>query len=274
MKKLVLALIVLALCSVSFAQDPSLKKIASHQQEAASPSPFATLSCSVDLPIFVSGANNTYLRYCLTDNGNIPYFESPVGHQQIWGPEGYGLCDTSTATAYYDYAYLDSGNWGAPTIVSQTDTVVKIARTTGDDAWTLTQTFTQVASTSLVKVAMALKNNTNTARGANLVRYVYAAPDGVAVSNYDGTQNSAFAWNSIGSGDHPFGLLLQNVGTSVFGGYNGFAQTVPDGPPPCNYAANFTGGVGVGIQGSLVMVYVGSVPAHKTKTFTMSYKGL
>ncbi len=68
MKKLVLAQSVLALCTVSFAQDPSPRKTGSRP----GPSSFATDQCSVDFPFFVSGANNTYLKYCLTDNGNIP----------------------------------------------------------------------------------------------------------------------------------------------------------------------------------------------------------
>jgi len=54
--------------------------------------------------------------------------------------EGYGVCDNTGAVAYFDYAdYGDSGNWGAPTLVSQTATSVKIARTTSDGVWTLTQ---------------------------------------------------------------------------------------------------------------------------------------
>jgi hypothetical protein len=128
--------------------------------------------------------------------------------------------------------------------VSQTATVVKIERTTSDDLWTLIQTITQVASTSSAKVAMTLKNNSSEAKEAHIVRYAYATPDDVLFANYDGTQNSAFTWNSIGSGTHPFGLVLQNVGTSPFFGYNGFAQNTAAPPNPCDYTANWTGRAG------------------------------
>jgi hypothetical protein len=216
------------------------------------------------------------LSYCVTQNGNVLYITTPVGRGQSGTDEGYGWCDTSSATSYFDYGprFGDSGNWNPAVVVSQTSTVVKIARTTSDGLWTLTQTITQVASTSSAKVAMTLKNNSSEAKEAHIVRYVYATPDDVLFANYDGTQNSAFAWNSIGSGTHPFGLVLQNVGTSPFFGYNGFAQNTASPPNPCDYTANWTGGLATNINGSLVMVYVGTVPAHASKTLTMSYKGL
>jgi hypothetical protein len=283
MKKLVLALTVLAFCSVSFAGGPNLKEVNPQQEAAAAaakqtaaqaaPRPFATTLCSFG---FSSGANNTSLLYCVTANGNIPSIVTPAGHQMIspFTGEGYGICNESPAQAYYDYGYTDSGNWNAPILLSSSATSVKIARTTSDGVWTLTQTITQSAGTASIKVAMTLKNNSAEARVAYLVRYADVDVDTLFNNIFDGTQNSAFGWLSIGSGIHPFGLLLQNVGTSPFPAYNGFAQNTYLGPNPCNFAANWTGGVAINIDGSLVMVYVGSVPAHASKTFNMSYKGL
>lgn len=172
MKKLVLAVTVLALCSLSLAETPSGN--VNNQQEAAAGlaqkntaqaaphSPFATSACSFT---FTSGANNTFLKYCVTDNGNITQLETPKGHEHIAVgdfAERYGFCDLNSNVAYDDYADVgDTGNWGPATVVSQTAKSVKIARTTSDRVWTLTQTITQVAGMSpSVRISMALTNNT------------------------------------------------------------------------------------------------------------------
>lgn len=283
MKKLVLALTVLALCSVSFAGGPNLKEVNPQQEAAAAAtkqtaaqaaphSPLATTVCSFG---FSSGANNTSLLYCVTANGNIPSIVTPLGQQLISSAtgEGYGICNESPATVYYDYGYIDSGNWNAPILLSSSATSVKIARTTSDGVWTLTQTITQSAGTASIKVAMTLKNNTGEARVAYLVRYADVDVDGVVNNIFDATQNSAMGWLSNVT-IHPFGLLLQNVGTSPFSYSEGFVQKIYNAPNPCAFAFNSTGGAAINIDGSLVMAYVTSVPAHGSKTATMSYKGL
>ena len=81
------------------------------------------------------------------------------------------------------------------------------------------------------------------------------------------------AWTSTGA-VNGYGFILQNVGNSPFTTYDGFVQNTPSTPDPCNYTANFNPGVLIGIDGSLVMVYVGTVPASGTKTFNLMYKGL
>lgn len=291
MTKLVFAVTVLALCSVSFAETRSLKKINPQQEEASAaaqeavaqgtiPSPFATTACSFT---FTSGTNNTYLKYCVTANGNITQLETPLGHEHILGGkgefntmgEGYGICNESPATEYHDYAYNDSGNWNSATILSLTSTSVKIARSTSDGIWTLTQTITQVAATSSIKIVMTLKNNTRTARVAYLSRYADVDADSQSFNNLDATQNSAFAWNpSSPPALNQFGLMLQNVGTSPFPYSEAFAQNTPYGPNACAFAFNSPGGTLIGTDGSLVMAYVASIPAGGSKTATMSYKGL
>jgi hypothetical protein len=283
MKNFILAVSVLALCSASFAGNLQTTKVNTQQEataalgqknaaQVAPHSPFATSTCSFT---FTSGANNTYLKYCVTVNGNITQLETPLGREHIAAGafgEGYGICDTSSAVAYDDYAdFGDSGNWGPSTTVSHNATSVKIARSTSDGIWTLTQTITQVAGTSSVKVAMMLKNNTAVARTAYLLRYADVDADGVFLNSLDGTINSAFGWNSIGTGS-PYGLMLQTVGTSPFP-YAGFAQNVPNGPPPCSYTANYTGGLLSATDGSLVSVYIVGVPKNASKTVTVSYKG-
>ncbi len=137
----------------------------------------ATETCTYT---FTSGSGETYLKFCVTVNGNIVEFQAPAGIEQIdqaGSYEGYGICDGSTSIGYYDYAYADSGNWNAPTTVSHTATPVKIARTTSDGAWTLTQTITSMPGPNpYAKIAMALKNNSGETKSASLMRYAKSLP--------------------------------------------------------------------------------------------------
>jgi hypothetical protein len=123
-----------------------------------------------------------------------------LGHEHIaFGDfsEGYGICDLNSGVAYDDYADSgDSGNWGAATVLGQTATSVKIARSTRDGIWTLTQTFTQMAGTSSVKVGMVLKNNTGAERTALLMRFADVDADGVFQNSLMEPGNSAFGMES------------------------------------------------------------------------------
>jgi hypothetical protein len=274
-------MIVLLFCSFAAAQQPGTEDAIPQKYKTTPPAqqtmtdfqPDTLGACS---NTFTSGSDNTYLAYCVQPDGNIIYISTPAGHIMNNIDEGYGLCDATAPNTYFDFGdrFGASGNWNAPVQNSKTATAVKITRTTSDGIWTLTQNIIQVASTSSIKVSMTLKNNSTIARTAYLTRYIYTAPDGVLFNNFDGTQNSAFSWNSIGSGTHPFGLMLQNVGTSKFPAYNGFAQNTANPPVPCDYARYWTGGLAANINGSLIMVYTGVLPAGKSKIFTMTYKGI
>jgi len=246
------------------------------------------ISCALPLPaqqaqagiitcnfIFTSGANNTYLRYCVSGYGNILTIQTPFGHVHIGGGgEGYGLCQESPAVEYHNYGIDDTGNWASP-VVSSTSTSVKIVRSTLDGNWTLTQTITQAAKTSSITIVMALTNHQAVGKVAYLLRYAGVEADGQAANTLGATHNGAFAWSMSPANTIPpfYGLQLQNVGTPPFGFWQGYAQTVPTGPNACAFAFNDSGGYFLG-TGSLVMAYVGAVPAHGTKTITLTYRGL
>ena len=264
MKKFALALTVLALSSLSFAGDSNPKNVDRD-------TPLPSINCEFT---FTAGASNTFLRYCVTDGGNILGIEGPQGHFMVPdNREGYGVCDESTGVAYDDYgSFGDTGNWGPATVVSHSAKSVKIARTTNDGIWTLTQTISQVTgNTPMAKASMTLKNNTGVDRIALLMRYADVDADGVSENSLDGTRNSAFGWNPAGSGI-TFGLALQNVGTSPF--HEGFAQNVPQGPAPCTPFANIGLTTLTATDGSLVMLYDLHVPKGASKTVTVSYRGL
>jgi hypothetical protein len=240
----------------------------------------ATTTCSYD---FTTGSGNTYLGYCVTENGNILDIQTPFGQNMLGtNGEGYGLCDQNIQPGgvnYNDYAVSDTGNWGSAEILSHSSTSVKIVRTTADGNWTLTQTITKVPKSSSVTVTMALKNNQKVSDVAYLVRFADAEPS--PSPNYEdlwmGGLSSAIVrtWQL----DPNYGLQLSNVGNPPFSFWQGYAQAVNSGPNACAFAFNEATGnfeePGIdGSIGSIEMVYVGTVGASQTKTVTLSYRAL
>jgi len=192
--------------------------------------------------------------------------------------EGYGICDATTGKDYHDYAQFgDSGNWNPATAVSSSTKSVKVARTTKDGLFTLTQTITLVpgATSASVRITMALTNSSAVDKTVFLLRYVDVDADGESANNVDGTSNGAFGWNSISSGKPgaPFGLVLQNAGQLV-GPAFGYAQDTFAAPNPCNPFANNIPGLQRSIDGSLVMFYEVGMAHAATVTVTASYKGM
>ena len=285
--RLALVVTLLGLCLISFAESPKQEAAAAAQTRdagAALNHPDATFQFAYN---FASGSGNTYLGYCVTVNGNITYLETPSGHAHIGGEaefssfgEGYGICNASPGiTQYYDWAgFGDSGNWDTPILLGKTATSVKIARTTSDGIWTLTQTIALVATTPAIKITMQLKNNTTVDRSAFLVRYADADADATYLNNLDATQNTAAAWNPLGSLEtvhgHNYGLLLQNVGTPKFAYWQGFAPNTPNPPNACAYAYYAPGNTSIQTNGSLVMGYEDTIAHKGSKTVILTYRGM
>ena len=282
MRKRMLIVLVLGLCAVGFARtptvhvaNPQVKAAGAQMQKNATPhSPRFSVDCVFT---FTTGADNTFLKFCVTANGNITLFESPEGQEHIAvgkDGEGYGICDARSEIAYDDYAeFGDSGNWGPPSVLSQTATSVTIARTTSDGVWTLTQAFTQVSGRSpSARVAMTLQNNTTVHRNATLLRYANVDADSVFQNTLDATLQSAFGWNSVGI-TNPFGLVLQNVGNPPAVILTGLVQDVPDGPSPCGPFDHGIVGPVTGIDGSIVMLYGVTFGPKASKTVTVRYRG-
>jgi hypothetical protein len=119
---------------------------------------------------------------------------------------------------------------------------------------------------------MTLKNNTGVDRQVALVRYANVDADGKLFNSLSSTRNSAFVWN-IGAQGGPFGLVLQNVGTSPFE-YTAFVQISAVGPAPCDPFRNQNQGILIGEDAAAVMFYFITVPKGASKTVTVSYKGL
>jgi len=246
---------VLFLCSLGFAQIPVVPRTttqANPQSQAAALNKSNVLSAAVHSPLtstdcsfnFNSGADNTFLHFCVTANGNVVEFETPAGHRlaTVSRSEGYGICDILGGVDYHDYANAgDNGTFGPATVLSQSATSVKIVRTTTDGSITFTQTITQLPGTSpSAKIVMTLKNNTAVDKAINLTRFMDVDADTTLFNNFDATRNTSEGWNS--EFQHgPFGLMLQNVGTTLFT-YSGFVQNSFLGPNPCDPTAHLAAG--------------------------------
>jgi hypothetical protein len=232
---------------------------------------------------FSSGSGNSYLGYCVTVNGNILEIQTPFGQTMLGSNgEGYGVCDQNVQAGgrnYVDYGVIDSQNWKNPVLVSHSLTSVKIARTTEDGNWTLTQTITIVPRTPSITVVMALTNNQTVSDVAYLVRFADAEPVNSFI--WAGALNGAIVRTE--QPDPNFGFQLSNVSVPPFSFWQGYAQAVNTGPNACAFAFNEANAGGLtppdNLQvsppaGSIEMAYVGTIAAGKTKTVTLSYHGL
>ena len=159
--------------------------------------------------------------------------------------------------------------------MSLTTTAVKIARTTSDGHWTLTQTITKVSQTSSITIAMAITNHQAVAKKVYILRYADSKPDGSAQQGINATHNGVYSWlDARDPSLPPGGLQLQNVGNPPFSYWQGFARTVDYGPNACDFAANSTAVATIVNSASMTMAYVGTVYANGTKTVTVTYRGM
>ncbi|HTT22750.1 MAG TPA: hypothetical protein VMG82_27725 [Candidatus Sulfotelmatobacter sp.] len=244
--------------------------------------PPSTETCTYNFT--VPGKLNSYLSFCVTVNGNIVSLQSPSGFDQIaqgGAAEGYGICDASTGVSYYDWAYFDSGTWGAPVLVSSTASAVKIARTTTDGLWTLTQTIAKQAGVQpFAKITMALKNNTGIAKTAYLVRYADIDPaaspftDTNFAESFDSSQYGAWGYAALNNslGHAPLGVMLEEIGQpNVPYGFEGIAQKTSGAPNACNPGGNYAG-YQASVDGSVELFWVLSLGAGKTGTVNAKYE--
>ena len=236
--------------------------------------PAATTDCAYT---FTSGGTAAvkFLQYCITVNGNIVEFQSPMGAEHIrvgTVGDGYALCDFGAGeVGYHDYAGfgdVDTGSgWAAPVLQSQTTTAVKIARSTADGLWTLTQTFTQSAADASVKVTMAIKNNTAISRTIWLTRFTDVDANNSTSNIMDGTAESVWGYNASETGA---GLQISLAAPSPFNNFGLAENTVENA---CSIGRNFTGLLN-GVDGFAYSFHAILIPGHATKTVTLKYKAI
>jgi hypothetical protein len=107
-KKVVLTVTVLVLCSLSFAQNPNAARVNPQPEAAALLAQKSAAQATSHRPpssadcvfTFTSGAKNTFLKYCVTATGNVTAFESPAGHEHIAvGADGEGTASVASLQA-------------------------------------------------------------------------------------------------------------------------------------------------------------------------------
>lgn len=249
----------------------------------ALPSDAQSLDC---LFTYTSATTDPSMTFCVSPNGNLTQLQIPAGPLNMVnedyissgglteGAEGYGVCQESPVASYYDYLNnVNEYNFGPATVLSQTTTSFKIARTTLDGNWTLTQTFTAEVKTPAVQVAMALHNNTKTSLVAYLVRYVETN----YYYNYysSSTQGNAFSWvPSSPVSNFGYGFQMSNVGTPQFGFMNSYVWAGGWLANPCNFAGSAASSVVTQGAGIMSIAYVDTIGPKKTKTVTIRYSRL
>jgi hypothetical protein len=224
---------------------------------------------------FTSGNAQTYMKYCVTVNGNIVQFQSPLGVEDIksaTSSEGYGLCTDGGSNSYWDWAEAGAQNWGKATLLNQTATEVKIARTTTDGIWTLTQTITQNSSGPYAKIEMQLKNDTDVSQeGGFFMRWADVNADNSTINNLDATTISAWGYRPFlaGSSYLPYGLLLENFGVNT-NESAGYALDTNQPPEVCEPGLTSNGTL-TATDGSIMMLYV-FPPVAKNQTVAFNAK--
>jgi hypothetical protein len=236
-KKLLLAAVLTAAIAPVLAQQKT--------QPPPDPDKVSIDATTVCHSTFTSGSGSNYLKFCVTENGNITEFQSPQGFEAIDEGavyEGYGVCDlTGGDTRYYDYAAEASTNW-LPATISGSSLPITIKRTTSDGIWTLTQVINRNTTDPAVTITMTLKNNTGISRYIGLLRYADIdannANGGTFDNYFDFDHESAWGYNTPSLATLPpppstnrFGVMLYSDPTSV--PHWAFAQNVSYGPDPC-----------------------------------------
>jgi len=270
-RKPILVLATLLLCGMSFAQSREAAALAAQKAAALTP---ATSTCTYTFTAAAT-ASQKYIQTCVTVNGNVVEFQSPAGVEAIRigaFTEGYGICDFTSGAKYWDWA--DSGasaNWLAPITLSSSLTSVKIARTTSDGVWTLTQTFTLDKKATGIDVTMALKNNTAVARSVSTTRFADVDANNTVVNNLDGTLDSAWGYAGPTAGFTGTGLMLTRNGPDPLF-HESWSINTPVGPDPCSPGTGFVAHQ-LNVDGGIIAWDDFSVPKNGTKTIKLKYQG-
>ena len=219
MKKTLLLAIAIALSVAALAQDTKSAGNLAAQKDAANL--LSNMACQ---STFTSGSGQSYLSFCVTQNGNLGTFYSPSGYRQLYpGAEGYAVCDVNSNYNYHDWGtYGDSGNWLDSTVIQPNGLntfPLTIKRTTSDGVWTLTQAFSRNTTNPSVKITMTLRNNSAVDRAAYFMRFADIDAQNISFNVFDGASASIWGYISGSNGLMMRGSWPYGMGTWVLSGY-------------------------------------------------------
>ena len=268
LRKLMFFAVVFTLSSVALAQIKTRQEARTEQSsKVADPAP----ECAAT---FTSGTDLTLTQFCVTGAGNIAQFSvdgvEMIADEQIG--EGYGICDETPQARYYDYYYVDSGNWRSTKQITVNGNVVTITRTTSDGLWQLKQVITNIPATALgpgsVKISMALKNLSGVSKNVILMRWADVDANSDASGNdFDFTNQTSYGLEPISG----FGLGSTN-NTFNAREQGAFALNTFEGPDPCATWGGFLPASLFHGDGSIGQSWQFSIAPHASSTAISTYK--
>ena len=184
-------IVLLALVSATHAQQGS-EQAQGRAQATSDKDAGQGLAAFVPENCFTSGSGSSFLKVCITENGNVSHLESPAGAVHLKTREGFAVCSYDGTNIIHGY---DVGNaaegWG-PATVSANKRV--ITRTSLDGLVELKQTFTVVPANRGVDVKMELKNLSAVTLGSlEITRYFDGDIDFTGTNDYFHNGDSVWA---------------------------------------------------------------------------------
>jgi hypothetical protein len=211
MKKILYSITVLLMIAAFASAEGQAQEKETKDKNALNVSALAAL---VGQQCFTSGTGGTFLKICITDNGNISWIESPAGYVHLQNREGYAVCSGGVpgngATVHGFDANIAAAGWGSPT-ASQPNGAgtlpLIITRKSMDGVIQLKQTFTLNAPEREVNVKMDVKNTSaGILDSVYLSRYYDGDIDGQITNLYDRNQEAVWARGQYNNTAH--GLML------------------------------------------------------------------
>jgi hypothetical protein len=180
-----------------------------------------------------SGTGTTFMKICLSVDGNLVNFESPAGFKHLEAGdfgEGYAVC-SSAGTHGYDAGFAEGGF--GPAIVMQPNGPntfpLTIIRDTLDGIFRLQQQFSRDTTEKDVTITMTLTNLSAIARSSvHLTRYFDGDIDNSVNGDYYArVADSVSAWENSGHGLMLTALtfnVAHSAGVQTFATWNPLAE--------------------------------------------------
>jgi len=268
------AVLTLAPVGQAFAQGQSKDETAINDKNAATGQALAML---VPQQCFSSGSTFTFLKICITNNGNISWFESPAGYVHLQTREGYAVCSSSGSVVHGYDVNIAANGWGTPTIAHPNGAgtfPLIITRQSLDGVIQLTQTFTRNTGERGVDVEIDVKNMSLSAlQQVYVTRYFDGDIDNTSKNAYVQLYRSVWARATINGV-----TLTQATSNNVVsvGGVYDYAEWDPFGP--LDQVARGCGGGHTANTGNVadfvgqLLSFFSNLNAGQTKTITLQYR--
>jgi hypothetical protein len=229
---------------------------------------------------FSSGSGTTFLKICITNNGNVSWIESPAGKVHLQSREGYAICSDvgyPSKTIHGFDANLAANGWGV-SAVSQPGGVgtfpLIITRQSLDGLIQFKQTFTLNAAERGVDIKMEIENISATLLpNVIMSRYFDGDVDGSVTNTYSASRDSDW-----GRGPEARGLMLTSDPAS-WANFTGEGMKYSDWDPfgagqqyarGCGYAVPNSNNVGDFVGGLHLDLF--DLNPGQTRTITLRYR--